>query len=192
MGRLIWRAGGADLDCLAGTLVMGVLNVTPDSVSGGGRHLDPKAAVEAGLGMVEDGADLLDVGGESTRPGSEPVPPELEIGRIGPVIEELAARAAVPISVDTMKAVVAAEALRRGATSVNEVTGGRDPEMFGVVREGGAGMVLMHMRGDPRTMQTMTEYADVVGEVRAFLAERVAAATAAGIDEDRLAVDPGL
>jgi dihydropteroate synthase len=192
MGRLIWRAGGADLDCLAGTVVMGVLNVTPDSFSDGGRHLDPAAAVEAGVRMVEDGALILDVGGESTRPGSEPVPAAVEIGRVGPVVEELAGRVAVPISVDTMKADVAAEALRRGATIVNDVTAGRDPEMFGVVREAGAGMVLMHMRGDPRTMQTLTGYDDVVSEVRGFLAERVAAATAAGIAEDRLAVDPGL
>jgi dihydropteroate synthase len=192
MGRLIWRAGEVELDGRARTLVMGVLNVTPDSFSDGGRHLDPRAAVEAGLRMVEEGADILDVGGESTRPGSVPVPPTAEIARVGPVVEELASKAGVPISVDTMKAEVAAEAIRRGATIVNDVTAGRDPEMFAAVAGTGAGMVLMHMRGDPRTMQTLTDYDDVVDEVHRFLAERVAAATAAGIGEERLAVDPGL
>jgi dihydropteroate synthase len=142
--------------------------------------------------MVEEGADILDVGGESTRPGSEPVPSSVEIARVGPVVEELASRAAVPISVDTMKAEVAADAIRRGATIVNDVTAGRDAEMIAAVAGTGAGMVLMHMRGDPRTMQTLTDYDDVVDEVHRFLAERIAAATAAGIGEERLAVDPGL
>jgi dihydropteroate synthase len=172
---------------------MGVINVTPDSFSDGGRFFDHEAAVAAGIQMVADGADLLDVGGESTRPGSDPVPVEEELARVVPVVKRLAAEVPVPISVDTRKAEVARAALDAGAVVVNDVSAGtHDPRMFEVVRESGAGLVLMHMRGEPKTMQQLTEYRDVVGEVRAYLAERVRAAVEAGIDRDRLAVDPGL
>jgi len=172
---------------------MGILNATPDSFSDGGRHLDPDVAVAAGIQMVADGADLLDVGGESTRPGSELVPSEEEIARVGPVIERLAGVVSVPISIDTRKGDVAAAAVRAGATIVNDVSGGAfDPSILDVVRDAGAGYVVMHMRGTPETMTTLTDYADVVGEVRLELSDRVEAAADAGIPRECLAVDPGL
>jgi dihydropteroate synthase len=189
---LVWRVGSRTLDCSAWTLVMGILNVTPDSFSDGGRFFDPEAAVVRGMQMVAEGADLIDVGGESTRPGSEPVPEEQERDRVVPVIKRLAAEVSEPISVDTRKPAVAAAALEVGAVIVNDVTGGADPGMLHVARDAGAGMVLMHMRGDPSMMQQLTDYTDVVAEVKRFLAERVGAAVAAGIDSDQLAVDPGL
>jgi dihydropteroate synthase len=187
-----WRLGDVVLPCGARTYVMGVLNVTPDSFSDGGRYFDAEAAVEAGLAMVGDGADLLDVGGESTRPGAEPVPVDEELRRVVPVIKRLAAEVPVPISVDTRKARVAEAAVEAGARVVNDVTAGSDPRMFEVVREAGAGMVLMHMRGEPRTMQALTDYRDVVGEVLGYLRDRLAAAEGAGVERERLAVDPGL
>jgi dihydropteroate synthase len=171
---------------------MGILNVTPDSFSDGGLFLDPDAAVARARRMVEDGADIVDVGGESTRPGSDPVPPEEERKRVLPVIEALAADLGVPISVDTRRAEVAAAALEAGATIVNDVTAGADPAMFGVVRDAGAGMVLMHMKGEPKTMQRDPRYDDVVAEVRAFLEGRLEAAVRAGIEVERLCVDPGI
>jgi dihydropteroate synthase len=190
---LVWRVGERMLDCSVRTQVMGVLNITPDSFSDGGVHFDAEVAVAAGLRMVEDGADMLDVGGESTRPGSEPVPVFEEIARVVPVIERLVSRADVPISVDTRKPEVAAAALEAGASIVNDVSAGTfDDTMFGVVKRSGAGMVLMHMRGTPATMQQLTDYKDVVGEVKAFLAERIEAAVSSGIERERLAVDPGL
>ncbi|HXF57673.1 MAG TPA: dihydropteroate synthase [Actinomycetota bacterium] len=190
---LTWRVGPWTLECGERTLVMGVINVTPDSFSDGGRYLDHEAAVAAGVQMVADGADLLDVGGESTRPGSDPVPVEEELARVVPVIKRLSAEVSVPISVDTRKAEVARAALDAGAVVVNDVSAGTsDPRMFEVVRASGAGMVLMHMRGEPKTMQRLTHYDDVVGEVRAYLAERVEAAVEAGVEWERLAVDPGL
>ena len=181
------------LDCSVRTQVMGVLNITPDSFSDGGVHFDPGVAVASGLQMVEDGADMLDVGGESTRPGSEPVPAAEEIDRVVPVIRALASKTDVPISVDTRKHEVASAALKAGASIVNDVSAGTfDEQMFGIVQRSGAGMVLMHMRGTPATMQGLTEYGDLVGEVRAFLADRIEAAVRAGIERERLAVDPGL
>lgn len=189
---LRWRAGSTALDLGERTLVMGIVNVTPDSFSDGGAHFGADAAVAGGLAMAEAGADILDIGGESTRPGAQQVPVREECERVVPVIARLVAETGLPISVDTRKAEVARAAVDAGASIVNDVTAGRDPAMFGVVREGGAGMVLMHMRGDPATMQQLTVYDDVVGEVRDVLAERVRAAVAAGIDEACLAVDPGL
>ncbi len=189
---LLWRVGPRVLDCGARTFVMGILNVTPDSFSDGGRFLDLEAAVAEGMAMVEAGADLLDVGGESTRPGAEDVPEGRERDRVVPVIKRLVAEVDVPVSVDTRKSDVAQAALDSGATIVNDVTAGRDPKMFETVRAGGAGIVLMHMRGDPATMQQLTDYRDVVGEVHDFLADRVRAAVDAGIDVECLAVDPGL
>ena len=171
---------------------MGIVNVTPDSFSDGGRFFDPEEAVRAGMAMVEDGADLIDVGGESTRPGSDVVPPEEELRRVLPVVKRLGAEVDMPISIDTRKAEVARAALDAGASVVNDITAGRDDGMFDVVRKAGAGMVLMHMQGDPKTMQDEPRYDDVVGEVRAFLAERVSAAESAGIPRDNLCVDPGL
>jgi dihydropteroate synthase len=171
---------------------MGIINVTPDSFSDGGRFVDPEVAVAAGIDMAADGADILDVGGESTRPGSDPVPVEHELDRVVPVIKRLAAEVDVPISVDTRRADVAQAAFEVGAAIVNDVTAGSDPAMFEVVRKADAGMVLMHMRGEPKTMQQQTDYEDVVADVRGYLAERVEAAVQAGIERERLAVDPGL
>ena len=189
----VWKAGSRTLPCEERTLVMGIVNVTPDSFSDGGVLFDPEVAVDAGLRMVEEGADLLDVGGESTRPGASLVPPEEEIGRIGPVIGGLAAETDLPISIDTRKAGVANAALEAGAVIVNDVSAGRfDPNMFEVVRGSGAGMVLMHMRGEPGTMQGLTDYVDVARDVKSALAERIHAAVEAGIEWDRLAVDPGI
>src|SRR5947209_190288 len=171
---------------------MGIINVTPDSFSDGGLFFDPELAVAAGVRMAEEGADFLDVGGESTRPGSDPVEVQEEIDRVVPVIKRLAGETAVPVSVDTRKAEVAGAAIDVGATIVNDVTAGSDSKMFDVVRDAGSAMVLMHMRGDPKTMQQLTDYRDVVAEVRDYLAQRVEAAVAQGIGRDRIAVDPGL
>ena len=172
---------------------MGIVNVTPDSFSDGGLFLDPGRAVEHGLALAAAGAAVLDVGGESTRPGSHPVPAEEQRRRVVPVIRRLAAEAGVPVSVDTSDASVAAAALEAGATMVNDVTAGRgDREMLALVAGAGAGYVFMHMQGTPATMQVDPRYDDVVAEVGAFLAERRAAANEAGIPDDDLVADPGL
>jgi dihydropteroate synthase len=172
--------------------VMGVVNVTPDSFSDGGRFLDPAAAVAHGLELVAAGADVLDVGGESTRPGADPVGEEEELRRVLPVVGRLAAEAGVPVSIDTSKAGVAAAALDAGATIVNDVAAGADPAMFATVAAAGAGLVVMHMRGEPRTMQHDPHYDDVVVEVGDFLVDRLAAARDAGIPTASLCADPGL
>jgi len=170
--------------------VMGVVNVTPDSFSDGGVHLQPAAAVAAGWRMLDEGAAIIDVGGESTRPGSEGVSAEEELRRVVPVLEGLRG---APISIDTAKAEVARRALELGAELVNDVTALRgDPAMAEVVAESGAYLCLMHMQGEPRTMQVNPAYDDVVSEVAAFLAERVRFAVAAGIAEKRICVDPGI
>jgi len=172
--------------------LMGVVNVTPDSFSDGGLYLDPEAAVAHGRELAEEGAEVLDVGGESTRPGAEAVSVEEELRRVVPVVEglrELEAR----VSVDTSKVRVAAAALDAGAEIVNDVTALRgDPEMAALCAERGCGVVLMHMLGTPRTMQDDPHYGDVVAEVKAFLAERLEAAVAAGIPEEGIWLDPGI
>jgi dihydropteroate synthase len=193
VGGPIWRVGERGFDCSERTLVMGILNVTPDSFSDGGRFLDRAAAVAHATQMVEDGADILDVGGESTRPGSNAVSVDEELERVRPVIERLAElHPAIPISIDTRKASVAAEALTAGAAIVNDVSGGADPDMFDIVKERDAAVVLMHMRGDPKTMQEAPRYDDVVGEVHEYLRQRIEAAELAGIDPERIAIDPGI
>ena len=172
---------------------MGIVNVTPDSFSDGGRFLDPDAAVAHGIELAEQGADVLDVGGESTRPGAAPVPADEELRRVVPVVARLATTTTVPISVDTTKAAVARAALDAGATVVNDVSAGRlDPDILGVVAEAGAGYVVMHMQGEPRTMQADPRYDDVVAEVGDFLADRVHAARGAGVAEGAIAADPGI
>jgi dihydropteroate synthase len=173
---------------------MGVVNVTPDSFSDGGAFLDPEAAIAHGLRLAFEGADLLDIGGESTRPGADPVGAEEERGRVVPVIAGIRARnPAVRISIDTSKAAVAAAALDAGADYVNDVTALRgDPGMAALVAERGVDVCLMHMVGTPRTMQQEARYGDVVADVAAFLAERVEAAVAAGIARERIEVDPGI
>ena len=188
--RLLLR--GQELE-LRHALVMGILNVTPDSFSNGGRYLEPRQAVEHALWMAEQGADIVDVGGESTRPGAEPVPVEEELRRVIPVIEGIRAKSDVPISVDTYKAAVAREAIRAGADMVNDVSAGRfDPEMVEVVRSAGVPMVVMHMRGTPRTMQWDVRYRSLLGEVVGFLQERVEHLEQRGVDPRAIVVDPGL
>jgi dihydropteroate synthase len=173
-------------------VVMGVLNVTPDSFSDGGRYPDVPAAVRHGIAMHADGADVVDVGGESTRPGAERVDARTEIKRILPVVAALT-EAGVPTSIDTSRAAVAAAALEAGASVVNDVSGGlADPEMAGLVAEAGCPWVLMHWRGHSRDMLDLAVYSDVVTEVRAELLERVAAARAAGVAPERIILDPGI
>jgi dihydropteroate synthase len=171
--------------------VMGIVNVTPDSFSDGGRFLDPERAIAHGRRLVAQGADILDIGGESTRPGAQAVSAEDELGRVEPVVAGLAGTA--PVSIDTSKALVAAAALDRGAEIVNDVTALRaDPDLAGLCAEHGCTVVLMHMLGSPRTMQDDPRYEDVVDEVRRFLAGRVEAAVSAGVAEERIWVDPGI
>jgi dihydropteroate synthase len=189
----IWHCGRHRIACGARTVLVGVVNVTPDSFSDGGLHLDAEAAVTHGLRLATDGADVLDVGGESTRPGAKPVAAADEIARVVPVIAALSdALPAVPVSVDTRKPEVAAAGIEAGASIVNDVSAGAEPGMFETVTASGAGLVLMHMKGEPRTMQVDPTYVDVVREVAAFLHDRCDAAVAAGIARDRLCVDPGI
>jgi dihydropteroate synthase len=172
---------------------MGILNVTPDSFADGGLWTDPSRAVAAALQMEADGADLIDVGGESTRPGAEPLPLDVELARVMPVVEALVSRLRVPISVDTYKADVARRALAAGAAIVNDVSALRyDPALASVVAQAGAALVLMHNRGRSREMYDEAHYRSVVDEVADELAERVEAAIAEGVARDRLIVDPGL
>ncbi|HEX6844262.1 MAG TPA: dihydropteroate synthase [Actinomycetota bacterium] len=193
MAGSTWRCRDATLELGGRTLVMGVVNVTPDSFSDGGLFVDAEEAVAHAARLVDEGAHLVDVGGESTRPGADPVPLGEELARILPVIQGLrSARPDAVISIDTRHASVAAAALEAGARVVNDVTAGADPELFDVVRDAGAGLVLMHMKGDPKTMQDDPRYEDVVGEVHGFLRERLEAALFAGISEPQLAIDPGI
>jgi dihydropteroate synthase len=171
--------------------IMGVVNVTPDSFSDGGRYLDTHAAIAHGERLAAEGAAILDIGGESTRPGADPVPAAEELRRVVPVVERLAGTARV--SIDTSKAEVAAAALDAGADYVNDVTAFRgDPELAALVADRGVDCCLMHMLGSPRTMQDDPRYDDVVSEVKAFLEERLAAAVAAGVAEERVMLDPGI
>ncbi|WP_173040520.1 dihydropteroate synthase [Phytohabitans flavus] len=185
-------AGAVDLLRSARPVVIGVLNVTPDSFSDGGRYVRRSDAVQHGIEMREQGADLVDIGGESTRPGAERVDADTEVSRVLPVIRELAA-AGVPLSIDTTRASVAAAAIEAGAAVVNDVSGGlADPAMAKVVADAGCPWILMHWRGHSRQMQDLATYHDVVAEVRAELAQRVDQALAAGVRPDRLVIDPGL
>jgi dihydropteroate synthase len=187
------RIGGRAFDLSRRTLVMGVVNVTPDSFSDGGKFLDRRLAVERGLELEEEGADILDIGGESTRPGSDFIPLEEELSRVIPVIEELASRVSIPVSVDTTKAEVAREALESGAGMVNDISAGRlDPRMLSLVAERGVPVCLMHMQGMPKDMQDNPTYQDLMGEIIAFLRERAEAAMGEGVDPSSIIVDPGI
>ncbi len=191
---MIWQTARRPLDLTTRGVVMGILNVTPDSFSDGGDFLDSTRATRHGLDMLAQGAGIIDVGGESTRPGAAPVSVDEEMRRVLPVISAL--HAAAPeglISVDTSKAVVAEAAVARGAAIINDVTALRgDPAMAAVAARTGAGIVLMHMQGTPRTMQENPVYQNVTDEVQAFFEERFAAARAAGIEADHIAFDPGI
>jgi dihydropteroate synthase len=171
---------------------MGVINVTPDSFSDGGRFANVEAAVSHALRMVEEGAGLIDVGGESTRPGAQAVDPEEEIRRVVPVIEALAARTQIPISIDTSKPAVMTAAVRAGARMINDVRALREPGALEAAARTDATICLMHMQGEPRTMQADPRYDDVVAEVCGFLRERAAACVASGITKERIAIDPGI
>lgn len=189
----VWQAGRFRLLRRRSPLLMGVVNVTPDSFSDGGRFLDPGAAVRHALALVEAGADLLDVGGESSRPGAMPVDRDEEIRRITPVLEELRQRTEIPISIDTTKAAVAQAALAAGADIVNDISGLRgDPAMLPLLAQRDCGVVLMHMQGEPRTMQVAPHYDDVVREVRAWLEKRFHTLLDAGMAPERVVLDPGI
>ena len=188
-----WKLTDRDLILGDRTLVMGILNLTPDSFSDGGRFTSVEAAVAAGEQLVRDGADILDVGGESTRPGAAPVSVTEERDRVLPVIQALGDRIDVPISIDTQKAAVAEAALAAGAVIVNDVSAlGTDPDMRHVVAGSGCGVVLMHMRGTPATMQDDPTYSDVVDTIARFFQDLLETTDAAGIDRDRIVLDPGI
>ena len=190
---MLWRAGRHEFRFPRPTLVMGVLNVTPDSFSDGGKFISLEAAMERAGQMIREGADLLDVGGESTRPGATPVSAEEEIRRVVPIIKQLAARLQVPISVDTQKPEVARAALLAGASIVNDIAANRtDDAMWRAVAEFRAGYVVMHMQGTPQTMQLNPAYTDVVREVDAFFAERLARMEQFGVRREQVVLDPGI
>jgi dihydropteroate synthase len=172
---------------------MGIVNVTPDSFSDGGDYLEVEAAVAHGLQLVEDGAEILDIGGESTRPQAEPVSADEELRRVIPVIERLSGRVSVPVSIDTCKAAVAREALDAGATVVNDISGLTfDPRMVDTCAACDSGVICMHIQGDPQTMQLNPHYDDVVGEVRAHLAQRLDDLERRGVNRERVVIDPGI
>jgi len=188
--RFVWRARDVEWT-LDRPLVMGIVNATPDSFLDGGEHSEERAAIAHALHLAEEGADILDVGGESTRPEALPVDAEEEWRRIGGVIAGIARTSDVPISVDTYKPEIARKAIRAGAVIVNDVHGLRDPRMVRVVSNSGAGAVILHMQGEPATMNQDPRYADVVAEVRTFLFHRMASAMAGGVPRETIVLDPG-
>jgi dihydropteroate synthase len=190
---MIWQTSRRTFDLGERGVIMGILNVTPDSFSDGGKFIDANAAVTQALRMIEEGAEIIDVGGESTRPGAAEVAADEEMARVVPVIEKLRARSDIAISIDTSKAGVARAALAAGAEIINDVTAlTGDPSMAAVASESQAGVVLMHMQGTPSIMQKDPHYGDVVREVKDYLASRLAAAREAGLGEEQIAIDPGI
>jgi dihydropteroate synthase len=189
---MYWRAKNRGFDLTRKPLVMGIVNVTLDSFSDGGKCLDPREAVQHALRLHAEGADIIDIGGESTRPGAEPVCAEEELARVLPVIWKLAPELKCAISVDTYKAEVAEAALEAGADIVNDVGGLRDPAMAGLVAKTGAGLVVMHMLGEPRTMQEDPAYEDVTQEIREFFRQSFARAISCGMSPEQIAFDPGI
>jgi dihydropteroate synthase len=193
MGGRLWKIAGRKLDLSRRGMIMGVLNVTPDSFSDGGEHFSTEKAVAHALQMVAQGAQIVDLGGESTRPGAEPIAEEEEVNRVLPVIGKLRGQTDVFVSIDTSKAAVARAALDAGASIVNDVTGGRgDAEMMPLVARHGAGFIIMHMQGTPQTMQSAPTYVDVVSEVADFFRQQYARALECGIDAMAIAFDPGI
>jgi dihydropteroate synthase len=193
MGSTLWRVGGQALDLSARTMIMGVLNVTPDSFSDGGEFFNTEQAVEQGERIAAEGAQIIDVGGESTRPGAEAVSVDEELARVIPVITKL--RESVPafISIDTSKSIVARAAIEAGATIINDVTAGRaDPQMFALAAEQDAALIIMHMQGTPRTMQAAPHYDDVVRDVANFFRQQYDRALECGVDAIAIAFDPGI
>jgi len=193
MEGTLWRIAGQSVDLSQHALIMGVLNVTPDSFSDGGEFFTEEKAIEQGVRMAAEGARIIDVGGESTRPGAEPVSAEDELARVRPVIAKLREKISAFISIDTTKAAVALGALEGGASIINDVTGGRaDPAMMPLAAEKKAAFIIMHMQGTPRTMQTNPHYDDVVTEVADFFRQQYARALECGIDSMAIAFDPGI
>ncbi|MFL6595625.1 MAG: dihydropteroate synthase [Chthoniobacterales bacterium] len=193
MAAVLWKFANQRLDLTDRAMIMAVINVTPDSFSDGGRFFDPARAIEHGTRMLEDGAQIIDVGGESTRPGSDGVAAEEEISRVVPVIAKLRQAGAKLISIDTSKATVARAALEAGAEIVNDVTGGRgDEAMMPLIAKSDAGFIIMHMQGTPRTMQDAPHYDDVVAEVRDFFRQQYSRAIESGVDPIAIAFDPGI
>ena len=190
---MIWKIRDREIDLSRRARVMGIINATPDSFSDGGSFLDPQAALAHGLQMVAEGAEILDIGGESTRPGAQSVEADEEIRRVLPIIQALRRESQVLLSIDTSKAAVAEAALDAGADIINDVTGLRgDPEMPALAASSKAGIVIMHMQGEPRTMQVAPTYDDVVEEVGNFFRQALARSVACGIDPMRIALDPGI
>ena len=193
MGGTIWKVAGREIDLSQRGMIMGVLNVTPDSFSDGGEFLSPNAAIEHGLQMAAEGAQIIDIGGESTRPGAEPTAADEELRRVLPVIENLRKQISSFISIDTSKSEVARAALDAGASIINDITGGRgDAEMFPLAAKQNSALIIMHMQGEPRTMQRDPHYDDVVAEVGDFFRQRYARALQSGIDPMAIAFDPGI
>ena len=193
MGGMLWKIGGKIVDLSSRGMIMGVLNVTPDSFSDGGQFFDASSAVAHGVEIADEGAQIVDVGGESTRPGADSVAVEEELGRVVPVIKKLRAKIDIFISIDTSKAEVADAALDAGASIINDVTGGRgDEKMLPLVAQRKAALIIMHMQGNPRTMQTEPDYLDVVSEVADFFRQQYARALECGVDPMAIAFDPGI
>ncbi|HET7512669.1 MAG TPA: dihydropteroate synthase [Chthoniobacterales bacterium] len=193
MDATCWKIGGTTLDLTSRAILMGVLNVTPDSFSDGGQFFATEAAVKHGVEMAQHGAEIIDVGGESTRPGSSPISAEEELDRVLPVIEQINRSVRPYISIDTSKAAVARAALASGATIINDITGGRgDPAMFSLAAEKGVGLIIMHMQGTPQTMQRNPTYNDVVAEVAEFFRQQFREAVRSGVDPMTIAFDPGI
>jgi dihydropteroate synthase len=193
MRERIWRIGERRFDVSRHALIMGVLNVTPDSFSDGGEFFTPQKAIERGVVMAAEGAHIIDIGGESTRPGSEPVAAEEELCRVIPVIEKLRQEIDVPISIDTSKAEVARAAIEAGASIVNDITGGRgDERMLPFIADTESALIIMHMQGTPRTMQVHPRYTDVVTEISDFFRQQYARAIGLNIDPMAIAFDPGI
>jgi dihydropteroate synthase len=193
MRERTWKIGKRVFNVSRRGLIMGVLNVTPDSFSDGSNFFAPKKAIEHGLRMTAEGADIIDIGGESTRPGAEPIAADEELRRVIPVVEKLRAKIDVPISIDTSKADVASAAIRAGASIVNDVTGGRgDAGMLPLIAETNSAFVIMHMQGTPRTMQIRPQYADVVSEIADFFLQQYTRAIGCSIDPMAIAFDPGI
>jgi dihydropteroate synthase len=187
-----WQCREAVLKIGNRPLIMGIVNVTPDSFSDGGQHASTSLAVDHALRLIEEGADILDIGGESSRPGAASVSLDEELRRVVPVIEQLAKQTSIPISVDTVKPEVARQSLKAGARIINDITALQDPDMVAVAREFGAGLVLMHMQGTPQTMQKDPVYSDVVADVCAFMEQRIQELSAQGIALETIAIDPGI
>ena len=193
MGGTLWKIAGRTVDLSERAMIMGVLNITPDSFSDAGEFFTTEKAVEQGKRMAAEGAQIIDVGGESTRPDAEAVSADDELARVLPVITQLHESVSAFISIDTSKASVAREALQAGATIINDVTGGRaDPEMMALAAESGAGFIIMHMQGTPRTMQAAPHYEDVVSEVTNFFRQQYKRALECGVDAMAIAFDPGI